>query len=53
MIVRAMDRFYARHPRIAFCIALVAAFAVLYVASDWDKSDTAALRMQMFAARGA
>lgn len=52
MIVRAMDRFYGRHPRIAFCIALLAAFACMYIASDWDKADTAAIRMQMMS-RGA
>lgn len=51
-MIRAADRFYAKHPHIAFCIALVAAFAVMWIASDWDKSDTAAIRMQMFAAHG-
>lgn len=48
-MIKAMDRFYAHHPRIAFCIALLAAFACMYVARDWDQADTAALRLQMMA----
>lgn len=47
-----MDRFYAKHPHIAFCIALVALCAVGAIAMAWDKSDTAAIRLQMMA-RGA
>lgn len=52
-MIRAMDRFYARRPRTAFCIALLAALVLMYVAHDWDKDETAALRLQLFAARGA
>jgi hypothetical protein len=48
-MIRAMDRFYARHPRIAFGIAIVAAFACMYIASDWDKAETTTIRMQMMA----
>ncbi|MGA7781134.1 MAG: hypothetical protein WCA85_25970 [Paraburkholderia sp.] len=50
-----MARFYDRHPRIAFGIAVLAAFACLYIAADWDRSDTNALRLQlmMAASKGA
>jgi hypothetical protein len=51
-MVRALDRFYARHPRIAIALAVLVAFACLYIARDWDVADTNALRLQMTAARG-
>ncbi len=47
-MIRAMDRFYAKHPRTAFAIAVLAAFLLMYIARDWDKSDSAALRFQLW-----
>lgn len=49
-MIRAMDRFYEKHPTVSFLIALVVVFSVMYAAKDWDKADTAALRLQMMAA---
>jgi hypothetical protein len=51
-MIRAMDRFYEKHPTLAFLIALAAAFAIMYIAKDWDRADTAALRLQMMASKG-
>lgn len=45
-MIRAFDRFYEKHPRISFAIVVVACFAVLYVASEADRENDSALRLQ-------
>lgn len=49
-IIRSVDRFYEKHPNIAFGIAILCVFAVLEIAHQWDQDDTASLRLQMWAA---
>nr|WKF58780.1 hypothetical protein HUO10_003281 [Paraburkholderia busanensis] len=46
-VIRIMDRFYEKHPTISFTIAILCVFAIMLIASDWDKQDTAALRLQL------
>ena len=46
-LVRAMDRFYEKHPNISFLIAICCVFALLEIAHKWDQSDDTALRLQM------
>jgi hypothetical protein len=46
-LVRSMDRFYEKHPTISFLIAIFCVFLIMEIAADWDKSDTAALRLQL------
>lgn len=48
-MIRAFDRFYAKHPRIAFAVMLVACAVALYVMRNLDLDNTAALRLQMLA----
>lgn len=52
-MIRALDRFYEKHPNISFAIAVLAVFAIMYIARDWDQAETSVLRLQMFASRGA
>lgn len=54
-VIRAMDAFYEKHPTASFVIAILAVFAVMYIAKDWDREDTNALRLQLMlaASRGA
>lgn len=46
-MIRALDRFYAKHPRISFAVMLVLCFVVLYIASEADRDNDSALRLQM------
>lgn len=52
-MIRAMDRFYEKHPHISFAIAVAAVVAIMWITSEWDRADTAALRLQMWASKGA
>lgn len=45
-MIRAFDRFYEKHPRICFGLVLIACFAVLYIASEVDRDNDSALRLQ-------
>jgi hypothetical protein len=47
VLIRAIDRFDAKHPRIAMCIALLIAFMCFYVASEPGKSETAVVHMHV------
>lgn len=46
-MIRAMDRFYYRHPRIAFAIAIVVAFVCMAIADEISRSDNGAGRVQV------
>jgi hypothetical protein len=46
-VIRAFDRFYAKHPNIAFFVMLVIYVVVLCVAYSADSDNDTALRMQM------
>lgn len=46
-MIRAIDRFYAKHPRIALAIAILIAFACMYASSMWDRADDAGVRLQI------
>lgn len=46
-MIRAIDRFYAKHPRVALGVAIFVAFACMCLAHAWDESDSSALRLQM------
>lgn len=50
-MVRALDRFYARHPRIAMTLAVLVVFVCLYISHEMDESNSNAPRVQMMAAR--
>lgn len=50
-LIRASDRFYAKHPNIAFAVMLVICAVVLYVARSIDSDNNAALQLQMMAAK--
>jgi hypothetical protein len=43
-----MDRFYEKHPHISFAIAVASVVAIMWITSEWDRADTAALRLQMW-----
>lgn len=45
-MIRAFDKFYTKHPRVAFVLMMLACFAVLYVASEADRNNDSALRLQ-------
>lgn len=49
-MIRRFDRFYARRPRTALAIMIVAAFVCLYLTYGSDAADSAALRLQMLSA---
>lgn len=46
-MIRALDRFHAKHPRLALSLAILVAFICLYIANEIDNENTAALRLQM------
>jgi hypothetical protein len=46
-VIRRASRYLDQRPLLAVLLGFVVAFVLLCVASDWDKSDTAALRLQM------
>lgn len=46
-MIRAFDRFYRRHPRIAATLMIVACFICLYVAKNADSDNDTALRLQL------
>lgn len=47
-MIRALDRFYEKHPTLSFLIAICCVFAIMEIAHQWDQDDTAALRLQIF-----
>ncbi|MDE1010939.1 MAG: hypothetical protein OSB38_35280 [Paraburkholderia fungorum] len=49
-MIRALDRFYEKHPTLSFLIAICCVFAIMEIAHQWDQDDTAALRLQMWVA---
>lgn len=46
-MIRALDRFYAKHPGICAALMIGACFVVLLVAHAWGETDSMALRLQM------
>ncbi|WP_156884054.1 hypothetical protein [Paraburkholderia sp. SOS3] len=52
-MIRAFDRFYAKHPRIAAALMIAACAACLYAAAGADSDNDTALRLQLMASRSA
>lgn len=50
-LIRASDRFYAKHPNIAFALMLVICAVVLYIARGIDSDNNAVSQLQMMAAK--
>jgi hypothetical protein len=46
-MIRRFDRFYAKHPNIAFAVMAVICAVVLYVAYSVDSDNTAVLQLRM------
>lgn len=46
-MIRAFDRFYAKHPRVAAALMIIACAICLYEAKSIDTSNDTALRLQM------
>ena len=46
-MIRAFDRFYAKHPRVAAALMIVACFVCLYMAKSADADNDTALRLKM------
>lgn len=51
--MRWLDRLHAKHPRMTMAGAILIVFAVLYVASEIDHTNSDLLRWQLAAARTA
>lgn len=47
VLVRAIDRVDAKHPRIALCIAIVIVLVCFYLASDPGESESTTVRMHV------
>lgn len=52
-MIRALDRFYYRHPRIAFAIVILVAFICMAIADQIGHSDGAVGRPQVASSRSA
>jgi predicted RND superfamily exporter protein len=48
-VIRAIDRFYAKHPRIALGVAILIAAVCLYAAQQIDNANATELRQQWLA----
>ncbi|CAM8831226.1 hypothetical protein [Burkholderia pseudomallei] len=51
--MRWLDRLHAKHPRLTMAAAILIVFAVLYIASEIDHTNSDLLRWQLAAARTA
>lgn len=50
-MIHAIDRFHAKHPKLAISIAVLAAFICLYIADQFDNENDAVIRWSMAANR--
>jgi predicted RND superfamily exporter protein len=48
--MKAIDRFYAKHPKTVLGVAILIVFGCLYVAKGIDENNTAALQHQWISA---
>lgn len=46
-MIKAIDRFYSKHPKTAFAVAILIAFACMCLSHAWDEDDNAKVQIRM------